>query len=113
ALDSIIEEGEGDRGNREDSHYGRFRKIQEEYRGLLASLPAFNPALPVLENPFARTPPLTTSPVNVFSNEDTAAASDLLDATYAAMLELLSHYFDNSMATDDTTSETLAGIAIE
>ena len=112
ALDSVIEEGEGDRGDRADSHYGRFRRIQEEFRHFKAADPSFRPALPVLANPFPRTPPLSTTTPNIMTNERAIAASDLFDATYGVMLQILSRYFGSG---DEPGEEldVLAGLAIE
>ena len=112
AINSVIEEGEGDRGDREDSHYGRFRRIQEEYRELKAADSSFIPSLPVLENPFPRTPPLVAGAVNVLTNPGAAEASDLFDATYSLMLQVLGRYFASGEESDEEM-ERLAGIAIE
>ena len=44
ALARIVEEGEGARGARADAPYGRFRRIQREYRALKQRVPGFAPA---------------------------------------------------------------------
>ena len=96
AINLVIEEGEGDRGNRKDSHYGRFRRIEEEYRQLKAKDSSFQPALAVVENPFPRTPPLSTGEIKILTDSDATDAADLFDATYALMLQLLGRYFASS-----------------
>jgi hypothetical protein len=93
AIDSVVEEGEGDTANRADSHYGKFRRIQEEFHNLKAKDPDFAPAFPVLENPFPRTPPLNLAPVNLLTNGDAGDVADLFDACYATMLEILARFF--------------------
>ena len=112
AINSVIEEGEGDRGDREDSHYGRFRRIQEEYRELKAADASFLPCLPVIENPFPRTPPLAIADINVLTNPAAAEVADLFDATYSVMLQVLGRYFASWDEPGDEM-ERLAGIAID
>ena len=48
ALDTILEQGEGARGHWETAHFGQFVQILDEYRGMLAANPAFDPVRPVM-----------------------------------------------------------------
>ncbi|MFI5063727.1 MAG: ferritin-like domain-containing protein, partial [Streptosporangiales bacterium] len=48
AIETIIEQGEGAKGDWRPAHYGRFLGIWEEYSRLRAADPAFEPARPVL-----------------------------------------------------------------
>ncbi|MPZ49501.1 MAG: hypothetical protein GEU75_09425 [Dehalococcoidia bacterium] len=57
ALELIVAQGEGAGHSSPDSHYRRFRAIEAEMMALLAQDSLFEPARPVLANPFARTPP--------------------------------------------------------
>ena len=47
AIEEIIEQGEGARGDWKTAHYGRFLRIWEEYQQLRSQDPAFDPARPV------------------------------------------------------------------
>ena len=47
AIDEILEQGEGPRGNWRDAHFGQFVAILEEYLQLREANPAFDPVRPV------------------------------------------------------------------
>ena len=111
AIETIVEEGEGTRGEIEGSHYGRFLAIQEEYHQMLADDPAFTPARPVLENPFTRVP--SDSPdVNVIDDPFSVELCDLFDDCYEVLLQMLARFFAH---TDETPAElkALADIAVD
>lgn len=93
ALENIITEGEGDRGGREDSHYGKFSRIQKELRDLNRTHAAFRPARPVVTNPFPRTPPDATEEMNIVEDELASAMSDFFDQCYGTMLQLMARFF--------------------
>jgi hypothetical protein len=111
-LSHVVEQGEGDSSNNPDSHYAQFNRILREYRELKAQYPDFEPARPVLANPFARTPPEAMGPVNLVDDEDTIRVSDLFNEAYVAMLHLLARFF---VTTDETDKEAgiLADTAID
>src|SRR4030095_4139097 len=48
AIDTILEQGEGARGQWETAHFGQFVKILDEYREMTAADPAFDPVRPVM-----------------------------------------------------------------
>src|SRR5215469_1217520 len=48
AIDKIIEQGEGARGQWQDAHYGRFLTMWEQFQTLKQANPSFQPARPVL-----------------------------------------------------------------
>lgn len=113
ALDHVVEQGEGNAAvDNPDSHYHRFVNILEEYKGLRASDPSFEPARPVLDNPFARTPPEASGPVNLIDDEDAIRLSDLFNEAYVAMLQLLARFFVTTEETDDEAN-ALCNAAIE
>jgi hypothetical protein len=105
AIDQIVEEGEGANGEREDAHYGRFLRIQQEYRALKQHSPDFAPARPVLENPFARRPSDAVE-VNLLDDPDTVRVADLCNGTYALMVQLLARFF----AQQDETEQQLRAL---
>ena len=51
AIQIIVEEGEGARGNWQGAHFGRFLEILEAYRAMKADDPSFSPARPSVTNP--------------------------------------------------------------
>src|SRR3954447_10242388 len=87
ALDTILEQGEGARGHWEAAHFGQFVQILEEYRGMVAAKPAFEPVRPVLFATVRRSEhhdgiPLIGDPV-------TSGCTDLFNVSYEILLQLL------------------------
>jgi hypothetical protein len=97
AIDVIVEQGEGSPGDREDSHYARFRSIREEYGELLAANPSFEPAWPVAANPVMRRPPEPEDKVFV-DHPSAAPVLDYANAVYSALLRLLVQAFGRQTA---------------
>ena len=103
AIQTIVEEGEGARGSWQGAHFGRFLTMLEAYRVLKAADPSFAPARPAVANPYVRVPrdllgvAAATQPagpedpftVHLIQDRCTAAVSDLFNACYAALLQLL------------------------
>ncbi|MEZ4554675.1 MAG: ferritin-like domain-containing protein [Dehalococcoidia bacterium] len=111
-IEHVVEQGEGDSHDNPDSHYARFNHILDEYLAFCETHPGFEPAYPVLDNPFARTPPEASGPVNIFDHEPSIRLSDLFNEAYVSMLHLLARFF---VMTDETDEEadTLCNTAIE
>ena len=80
AIEEIIEQGEGARGDWQPAHYGRFLGIWEEYQRLREQDPGFEPARPVIpaftRQPFdiAEPQPLLTDPATCDVAELSASA---------------------------------------
>ena len=47
AIEAIVEQGEGPRGDWREAHFGRFKAVLHEYLAMKAADPAFEPARPV------------------------------------------------------------------
>jgi hypothetical protein len=91
AIEFIVEQGEGARGDWRDSHYGRFLKVLDEYRAAKQEDPALEPARPAT---CARVRlPRDVSEGTLISDSRTAAVSDLFNGCYEALLETLLRYF--------------------
>ena len=99
-IELIVEQGEGLRGDIENSHYARFLAIRGELDRLRAGRPGFEPARPVLENPHTQPPPDATG-FNLIDNPEARRASDLFNASYGLMLELLMRFFAHTEETND------------
>ncbi len=98
AIETIIEQGEGARGDWRHAHYGRFLGIWEEYSRLRAADPAFEPARPVLAA-FTRQPfdvgaaqPLITDPL-------TSRVAVLFALGYETLLQVLTRFFTHTEET--------------
>ena len=101
AIDLIVDEGEGGSGKVEDSHYGKFVRIRDEYHALKRSRPDFVPARPVLPNPFARVP-ADAAAVSLIDDPFTVQVSDLFNGAYETLVQLLARFF---MHTEETDAE--------
>lgn len=115
AIQTIVEEGEGCRGDWQEAHFGRFLNMLESYRAMKAADPSFSPARPSVTNPYVRVPrdllglatasgpaaPDDPRGVHLIQDPTTAAVSDLFNACYAAMLQLLYRFFQHTEETDE------------
>ena len=99
-IELIVEQGEGLRGDIENSHYARFLAIRGELDMMRAGRPGFEPARPVLENPHTETPPDSVG-FNLVTNREAVRVSDLFNASYALMIELLMRFFAHTEETED------------
>ena len=110
AIDVVVEQGEGPRGNWKDAHYGRLLVILGEYLTMKREDKSFEPARPVMaancRHPVdARTGPLIGDPL-------TAGVMDVFNVSYEVLLYLLARYFAHGHEDDDQL-ETLADVAVE
>ncbi len=98
AIDEILEQGEGPRGNWKDAHFGQFVEILDEYLQLREANPAFNPVRPVVTvnvRPSERDTgvPLVTDPL-------TSQVMDLFNVSYEVLLLMLQRFFAHTEETD-------------
>ncbi len=98
AIDEILDQGEGPRGNWRDAHFGQFVEILDEYTQLREANPAFDPARPVVTvnvRPSERDTgvPLVTDPL-------TRQVMDLFNVSYEALLLMLQRFFAHTEETD-------------
>ncbi len=105
AVARIVEQGEGASSENQDSHFWKFRRIHDEYLALKEKYPDFEPAHPVLENPFARTPPEQQGEVNLIDDHFAIEISDLFNECYTSFLLVLGRFF---ALTDESEEEATA-----
>jgi hypothetical protein len=91
AIETIVEQGEGARGDWIKSHFGTFVGILEDLLTEQAADPAFNPARPV-EPAFVRLPP-DVEAGTLIEDPATAQVADLASALYEVTLQVLSRYY--------------------
>jgi hypothetical protein len=109
AIDTIVEQGEGARGEWRDAHFGRLLGILEEYLELKRDDPDFEPARPVVA---ANVRPQSAGVVvPLITDPGTTRCMDLLNVAYEVLLQLLSRYFAH---TDETPKqlEVLADVSV-
>jgi hypothetical protein len=109
AIDTIVEQGEGARGDWREAHFGRLLGVLDEYLEMKRAEPDFQPARPVAAanvrpQPTGVAVPLITDPA-------TMRTMDLLNVGYEVLLQLLSRYFAH---TDETPEqlEVLADVSV-
>ena len=109
AIDVIVEQGEGARGEWREAHFGRLVTVLDELLDLRDADPGFVPSRPVLaalvrEREDGTPMPLITDPF-------TSRSVDLLNAVYEVILQLLARSFAHTDETDDEL-DVLGRVAI-
>jgi hypothetical protein len=97
AIETIVEEGEGARGDWSQAHFGRFVGVLNEYLAMKRANPGFTPARPATPT-FVRQPP-DVSEVTLCSEPLTIRVAELFTASYEVLLQLLGRFFIHSHET--------------
>ncbi len=87
AIETIVEQGEGPRGDWRDAHFGRFLSVLDEFLAMREANPRVEFARPVL--PALVRPPENGESVDLISDPKSAAVADLGNVTYEVLLQLL------------------------
>jgi Ferritin-like len=109
ALETIIEQGEGARGDWRRAHFGQFVDILDEYLALRAADPGFDPARPVLPANVRAHERATAVPL--ITDKTTARCTDLFNVGYEVLLLVLQRYFAHTGETHAQLS-VLADVAV-
>ena len=91
AVDGIVENGEGARGNWENAHFGMFLRVFKEFAEIKKRNPNFRPTKPVVAA-YAR-PPVGEAEVPIISDRFTSRVSDLFNASYSVAIGVLSRFY--------------------
>ena len=91
AIERIVEQGEGARGDWADAHYGRFLAVLDDYRVMRMEDPVFEPAYPVVAAAVRGVEGI--EPDVYISDPATGACSDLFNAVYELLLQMIARYF--------------------
>jgi hypothetical protein len=111
AINEIIEQGEGARGDWQDAHYGRFLGIWDEYHAMREADPTFDPTRPVLAA-YTRQPFDITADVPLITDPLTRRVAELATVAYELVLHVLTRFFTHTDETNEQL-EVLIGTAIE
>lgn len=111
AVEEIIEQGEGARGDWRNAHYGRFLAMWDEYHALRDQDASFEPARPVLAA-FVRQPFDIEPPQRLISDPMTRQVAELAVVGYELVLHFLTRFFTHTDETDEQL-RTLVDAAIE
>jgi Ferritin-like len=100
AVEEIIEQGEGARGDWQSAHYGRFLRIWDEYSQLREQDPSFDPARPVIPA-FTRQPFDIAEPQPLLTEPAARTVAELFNLGYETLLQLLTRFFTHTDETDE------------
>lgn len=92
AIDHVVEQGEGVRGEWRTAHFGVFLGILEELRAMRAADPGFQPARASVPA-YVHALDDADAPVALITEPRTAQVADLFDAIYETVLQALARYF--------------------
>jgi hypothetical protein len=109
AIETIVEQGEGARGDWRDAHFGRLIRMLDELVAAKEADPAFQPTRPVLAASVR--PPDSGVAVPIITDPFTIRCVDLLNAVYEVLLQLLARYFAHTTETPAQLS-TLADVSV-
>ena len=109
AIDTIVEQGEGARGEWRNAHFGRLVAVLDDFLDLRDHGPSFEPSRPVL--PACVREREDGLPIPIISEPFTSRSVDLLNAVYEVILQLLARYFAHTDETDDQLG-VLAEVAV-
>ena len=113
AIEGIVEQGEGARADNQNSHYGRFVTMRDEYAELLKEDPDFVLGRPVAANPYSMFPSDLVSLDAVCQIEDplTQDVCNLFDGCYEIMIQMLVRLLMHSGESEDQLT-LLADISV-
>jgi CDGSH-type Zn-finger protein/truncated hemoglobin YjbI len=114
AVDTILDQGEGPRGEWRTAHFGQFVEILDEYRQLKQANPEFEPARPVI--PATVRPGEGDREMPLITDQLAARVTDLFNVGYEVLLQSLARYFTHTEETDDqlaTLAKTTLGIMFD
>ena len=98
AIEEILEQGEGPRGEWRAAHFGQFVEILDEYRQRRRANPKFDPVRPVMAAN-VRTPERAVD-VPLIDDPLTARVTDLFNVGYEILLQIFERFFAHTEETD-------------
>jgi hypothetical protein len=91
ALERIVEQGEGATGDWEDAHFGRFLELRDDYLKARRADPGFEPVHPVVAAGMRAVEGI--EPDVYITDPTTGGCSDLFNAVYELLLQMIARYF--------------------
>lgn len=109
AITTIVEEGEGARGDWTNAHYGTFLRVLREYTALTQQDPRFEPARPVTAGVVRA--PADAAAVPVITDPTAVRVASVFNASYEVMLQVLSRLLGHTEETE-AEARTLSRTAV-
>jgi hypothetical protein len=91
ALELIVEQGEGATGHWATAHYGRFLSVLGDYQAMRKKDPGFEPTYPVVAAGMRSVEGI--EPDVYITDPITGGCSDLFNAVYELVLQMIARYF--------------------
>jgi CDGSH-type Zn-finger protein/truncated hemoglobin YjbI/ferredoxin len=98
AIDTVLEQGEGPRGDWRNAHFGQFVEILDEYQQMCSANPDFDPVRAVIAANVR--PPEGDAAVPMITDPLTARVADLFNVGYEILLQVFYRYFAHTEETD-------------
>ncbi len=98
AIEEILEQGEGARGDWRDAHFGQFVQILDDFQQMREARPGFDPVRPVIAANVR--PPERDVEVPLVTDPLTARVVDLFNVSYEILLQIFERYFAHTEETD-------------
>ena len=111
AIETIVEQGEGARGDRHDAYFGMFLRVLVEYLEFKERDPDFEPARPVAAAWVRQPTDVGSNDFTLITDPTTAGVADLFNAAYELMLQMLVRFFAHTEETEEEL-HTLSGTAV-
>jgi hypothetical protein len=109
AIETIVEQGEGPRGDWRHAHFGCFLNVLDEYLAMVQANPGLEVTRPVL--PVLVRPPESGADADLITDPRTAAIADLGNVAYEVLLQLLYRLLCHVDENDEQT-QTLSQVAV-
>jgi hypothetical protein len=109
AIATIVEQGEGTRGDWKEAHYGRFLEVLGEFLTLRREDKGFEPARPVMS--VAVRPPVDAEPGPLVKDPLTARVLDIFNVAYEVLLYTLGRFFGHGDESEEQL-QTLATVSV-
>lgn len=113
AIETITEQGEGTRHDRQDSHYGAFIAILNELLASKTSGSQFSPARPAMLNPSAFAEGDYGADANPIEDGCAALVAGLFDSVYSLMLRMLTWGFEFNSPDSQDQVRIFCSVAID
>jgi len=110
ALERIVEQGEGATGDWEAAHFGRFLELRDDYLESRRADPGFDPVHPVVAAGMRAVEGI--EPDVYITDPATGGCSDLFNAVYELLLQMIARYFAFGHETPEQR-EVLANAAVD
>jgi hypothetical protein len=114
AINLIVEQGEGASEDSEHAHYHRFVHIRDEYAAILSRDPSFDPARPVVTNPYTIAERRDPEVLRISNRVEDAVSVDLcnlIDGSYELMVQCLGLVFEDYSALPGADAQ-IADVAV-